>query len=246
MIKGIIFDYGGTIDTDALHWAEVIWKGYQHENVRIPKDLYRMAYVHGERSLAKFPLIKPTHNFLELLQIKLNIQTSFLVDANMWTGLDKSERKRKEISDRIARFCYDFVLENLKNSREVVSKLSKEYPLVLVSNFYGNIQTILDDFHLNYFQSIIESAVVGIRKPDSRIFQLGVDALHMIPEEVLVVGDSFDKDILPATAIGCKTVWMKGVGWNDSVQYDESVPDAIIDSIVKLPEALAKLQAMDV
>ena len=88
----------------------------------------------------------------------------------------------------------------------MVSKLSKEYPLVLVSNFYGNIQTILDDFHLNYFQSIIESAVVGIRKPDSRIFQLGVDALHMIPEEVLVVGDSFDKDILPATAIGCKTV----------------------------------------
>ena len=72
--RAYIFDYGGTIDTDALHWAEVIWKGYQQAGVRIPKDIYRLAYVHGERSLAKFPLIKPEHNFLDLLRIKINIQ----------------------------------------------------------------------------------------------------------------------------------------------------------------------------
>ena len=25
-VKGILFDYGGTIDSDGLHWAEVIWE----------------------------------------------------------------------------------------------------------------------------------------------------------------------------------------------------------------------------
>ena len=25
-IKGVIFDYGGTIDTNSRHWAEVLWK----------------------------------------------------------------------------------------------------------------------------------------------------------------------------------------------------------------------------
>ena len=66
--------------------------------------------------------------------------------------------------------------------------------MVLVSNFYGNVQAVLADFNLlQYFESIIESAVVGVRKPDPQIFRLGVDALGMKPEEVLVVGDSYKK-----------------------------------------------------
>ena len=27
-IKGIIFDYGGTIDSRGVHWSEIIWDGY--------------------------------------------------------------------------------------------------------------------------------------------------------------------------------------------------------------------------
>ena len=27
-IKGVIFDYGGTIDTNSVHWAEVLWAAY--------------------------------------------------------------------------------------------------------------------------------------------------------------------------------------------------------------------------
>ena len=58
------------------------------------------------------------------------------------------------------------------------------------------------------------SAVVGIRKPDPRIFRLGVDALGLPPKEILVVGDSLKKDILPAESIGCRTAWLKGKGWS--------------------------------
>lgn len=240
-MKGIIFDYGGTIDTDAVHWAEVIWKGYQLVGVNVSKENYRMAYVHGERSLAKFQLIKPEHNFLDLLKVKLNIQTSFLVDAKLWMGMDKNEQKRMDYSNRIAQFCYDYVLQNLKKSREVIKGLSEQFPLVLVSNFYGNIQTILDDFQLNYFKQVIESAVVGVRKPDSRIFKMGVDALQLQPEEVVVVGDSFDKDMLPAHSLGCQTVWMKGIGWNDNENFDEEIPNAVIHSIGELPGIIDNL-----
>ena len=34
-IKGIIFDYGGTIDSRGDHWSEVIWKAYPAENIKI-------------------------------------------------------------------------------------------------------------------------------------------------------------------------------------------------------------------
>ena len=45
MIKGIIFDYGGTIDTNGIHWSEVIWQQYIAANVQISKEEFREAYV---------------------------------------------------------------------------------------------------------------------------------------------------------------------------------------------------------
>lgn len=61
-----------------------------------------------------------------------------------------------------------------------MEELSKKYKLVLVSNFYGNIQTILKDFGLlDFFDEIIESSVVGVRKPDPAIYRLGVDAMDL-------------------------------------------------------------------
>ncbi len=244
MIKGLIFDYGGTIDTDSIHWSEVIWQGYQEAGIRVSKDVFRMAYVHGERSLAKFPLIKPEHNFLDLLKIKMDIQTSFLVDAHLWLDMNKDERRRKELSDQVSRFCYNFVLQNLRLSRKVVQNLAKRFPLVLVSNFYGNINTILKDFKLELFNHVVESAVVGVRKPDPHIFSLGVEALGMNPDEVIVVGDSYGKDIVPAHSIGCKTVWIKGVGWDDKEEPDMSLPDAVISTIGELEEAVEQIVSM--
>ena len=108
------------------------------------------------------------------------------------------------------------------------------FPLALVSNFYGNMPVVLREFRLDdLFSAVIESAVVGVRKPDERIFQLGVEALRLKPEEVAVVGDSYEKDILPARRLGCQTVWLKGEGWTDK-QYDETLPDKIIGSLDEL------------
>ena len=104
----------------------------------------------------------------------------------------------------------------------------------------------MKDFRLEFFKHIVESAVVGVRKPDPQIFQLGVDALRactgktaeeLPANDILVVGDSFSKDIVPATKIGCQTVWVKGVGWGDE-EVDESVPTHIIHNIADLPAVL--------
>ena len=52
-------------------------------------------------------------------------------------------------------------------------------------------------------------------------------------EEAVVVGDSYDKDIMPAKAAGCRAVWLKGEGWTDET-HDESLPDAIISDLGRL------------
>ena len=91
--------------------------------------------------------------------------------------------------------------------------------MLIVSNFYGNLNSVLADFDLlKYFSQVIESAVVGVRKPDGQIFKMGVDVLGVDAKTVLVVGDSYTKDIEPAMSIGCKTVWLKGTGWGEDPQ----------------------------
>ena len=77
-IKGIIFDYGGTIDSNGMHWAEVIWMAYQAEEVPVSKEIFRNAYVHGERTLGKNPIVKPHHTFLDMLRLKTDIQIEWL------------------------------------------------------------------------------------------------------------------------------------------------------------------------
>ena len=72
-------------------------------------------------------------------------------------------------ASRIADACYAYVLEVLKRTRPVVKTLSEHYKLVLVSNFYGNIQAVLKDLAwMASFSRIVESSVVGVRKPDLR------------------------------------------------------------------------------
>ena len=72
------------------------------------------------------------------------------------------------------------------------------------------------------FRHVVESAVVGVRKPDPAIFQLAANALQLPPSDIVVVGDSYEKDLLPARAIGCRTVWVKGEEWKETISKDKS------------------------
>lgn len=232
-LKGIIFDYGGTIDTNSRHWAEVLWEKYQLSGVPVTKEEFREAYVYGERTLAKVSLVKPEHNFLDVLRIKTGLQINYLVEN---CKLDGSVAVGKSYALNIASACYQYVIDVMKRTRPVVRELSERYKLVLVSNFYGNIQTILKDFQLyDCFSSIVESSVVGVRKPDPAIYRLGVEAMGYAAENVLVVGDSFSKDIVPAKSVGCKAAWLKGEGWGNE-EIDESLPDLIITDLPELLE----------
>lgn len=208
-IKGIIFDYGGTIDSRGDHWSEIIYEGYIRAGLEIDKTTFRDAYVYAERELARVRHILPGDNFKVLMQKKVAIELGWLVNEG-YIAADRAS----ELIDPIALYCYDHARECIKQARPVLESLAERYPMVLVSNFYGNVDEVLRDFDLRrYFRGVIESAVVGVRKPDPRIFRLGVVALGLEPAQVLVVGDSLRKDILPAETIGCPTAWIKGKGW---------------------------------
>ena len=215
-IRGIIFDYGGTLDTRGDHWSEVIWDGYQQCGIAIDKPSYRDAYVYGERALAVNPIVTPEFHFIDILREKFQLQLQFLCGCPLLpTGKDDDQRQATNAL--------------LHENRKVLERLRQAgLPMVLVSNFYGNIRTVLCDAHLDgFFKDIVESAVVGVRKPNPAIFALGVCALDLPASEVLVVGDTYGKDIVPAHRLGCHTIWIKGRQWEDK-PADESICDDVI------------------
>lgn len=226
-IKGFIFDYGGTLDTRGNHWGKVLWHGYERTGVPVGEQDFRDAYVYGERTLATSPIVKPDFTFRDTLQAKIRLQLQWLEENR---NLGDATRYLERILDDV----YQQTKDTTKESALVLEELAKKFPLVLVSNFYGNISTVLREFGLDHlFGDIIESAVVGIRKPDARIFALGVERLGLKAEEVAVVGDSYDKDILPSHSIGCHTIWFKGEGWTDKV-VENSVADKVIGSLKEI------------
>lgn len=231
MTKGFIFDYGGTIDTAGRHWGKVLWHAYCRHEIPVTEEQFREAYVHAERTLGSQPIIKPDYTFYKTLETKLRIEMEYLMSKGYWNvSEDEYVRSRKDILEDL----YEGVRQETSHSREVLTKINAGHPMVLVSNFYGNIGVVLKEFGLDkLFRQIIESAVVGIRKPDPRIFALGVEALKLNSADVTVVGDSFYKDIVPAKKAGCKAIWFKGEGWTDE-NYDETIPDKVITDLGQL------------
>lgn len=223
-VKGIIFDYGGTLDTGGDHWSEVIWSACQKAGVAVDKAEFREAYVEAERELARTRHILPEHDFSDLLLIKMRLELQWFSENGHFPPA-QVEDKAKEIAEE----CYKSAKSKVAEALPVLDALSKHYKLELVSNFYGNIGTVLKDFGIaKYFPKIVESAVVGVRKPDPEIFRLGVKDLGLSPDEVVVIGDSYRKDIEPALKAGCQAIWIKGKGWTpeeDAQTYPETITE---------------------
>ena len=247
-MKGIIIDYGATIDSNGKHWSEIIWEGYCLCSLPVTKDLFREAYIYTARLLAFNPAIKPDFNFFELMQARVGIQLNYLLQSGalseeiMQTTLrvfsDGEMPIMEDLNDLTTHFasviaghCYDYARRCTMDAIPIVEYLTTKYELALVSNFYGNLSAVLQDFVLlRCFRHVIDSSVVGLRKPNPEIFKLAIEKLQLPPEEIYVIGDNFRKDIEPAIGLGCKGIWIKGVSWNakdNELEYEPNVTNLL-------------------
>ena len=217
-LKAILLDYGGTIDTNGVHWSEIIYDGYITAGVSVSKEVFRKAYVYAEQYMEKNPtLVKPEDTFKETLQKKIKLQADYFVQ-------EKTPYNISQQVENIALYCYQVAKSTTSKAAKTLEVLSHKYSLVLVSNFYGNLQSVVKDFNIHqYFASIVESSVVGIRKPNPEIFRLALQELAISASEAMVVGDSYKNDMVPAHQLGCLAVWLKGIGWEQEVENKNTV-----------------------
>lgn len=232
-IKGYIFDFGGTLDTGGCHWGKFIWHSYERNAVPVDWESFREAYVYAERELGKGDIIRCEHTFHDTLAIKLRLQMDYLRGHG---ALKREEVDVPATCDLLLDDVYMAARKQIEESKDVLAVLSRRVPLVLVSNFYGNLPTVIHEMGLDgCFQKVVESAAVGIRKPDPRIFSLALSDLGLPGSDVVVVGDSLKNDILPADSLGCQTVWLKGEGWNND-SYLPPLQTRVVASLSELTD----------
>lgn len=229
MKKALLFDFGGTLDTDGIHWSEKFFEVYMHFHIPVSKENFREAFVYSERTIAN--IIKPDFNLKQTLKTQITYQLEYLQKNNLVPEVFSF------ITDELTEYCYRTVIQNVEISKEILEQLAPEYLLAVISNFYGNVVTVLEELSLKkYFTSIVDSAVVGIRKPDPKIFEIALNELGVSPIDAVMIGDSYNNDIAPAKAIGCKTIWINNKGWDE--QNENNRADIIIKSFKELPQIL--------
>lgn len=109
--------------------------------------------------------------------------------------------------------------------------------LAVISNADGRVADYLEAAGLaDLFEFILDSAVVGIEKPDRRIFDLAVDRLGLEPHELIYVGDTYEVDVQGARRAGIRAVLLA-----------ESERDGVecIPRIHDLPAVLGLARALD-
>jgi HAD superfamily hydrolase (TIGR01662 family) len=122
---------------------------------------------------------------------------------------------------------------------------STGHHLGLISNTSddNNVQKILDQWGLRaYFETIVTSAALGIRKPDVRIFKLAMDQMHTQPNAVAMVGDTLEADVLGANQAGLYSIWItRRVQLQDDGELPVQ-PQAVVTSLNQIPGLLAELE----
>jgi putative hydrolase of the HAD superfamily len=221
----ILFDFGGTLDSDGEHWLDRFYDLYEKTGLNIRRtDIKRIFYATDARCCED-----PAVNTMGLRQlmtrhIRLQFEQLGLADtAAMMTMIES--------------FCSRTVYYLHRNAG-ILSRLKHRFRLGVVSNFYGNVETLCREAGLSEsLEVILDSMRVGVGKPDPSIFRLALNKLDLSPENVIFVGDSYERDMIPARKIGFKTVWLKGP--NPRKPADAEPVDTAIESLSELERRLS-------
>lgn len=196
-LKALLFDYGGTLDANGIHWLDRIYPFYQSAGISVAREEFDRAFYQADDHLAE------QHDLSQLdLEQTLTLQVQ---DVLKFLG------KEKSVASSIVSSFVENSRQYLKKSKKLLERLRSQYRLAIVSNFYGNLSTILKkEGLLSLFEVVADSTEVGATKPDPRIFHHVLSKLNLAPHQALMVGDSLERDMRGAEASGIHHAWLYG------------------------------------
>ncbi|MBD09462.1 MULTISPECIES: YjjG family noncanonical pyrimidine nucleotidase [Winogradskyella] len=104
---------------------------------------------------------------------------------------------------------------------DILNYLRDKYELHIITNGFDEAQErkMHNSNIRNYFKTITNSEMVGVKKPNPRIFNFALDSANANPDESVMIGDSLEADIEGAHNIGMETIYFDYRNLNNSNGY---------------------------
>jgi putative hydrolase of the HAD superfamily len=209
MIRGVILDYGSTLITFDGDIAEVrarahraLFDALRGDGLvlRRPSFLDRLARNFGENDR------KRVVDHLEPAAFTV------LASTVREEGLPPQPAERLRRALRAMYAVYESHWKLFPDSLAALEKIrAAGLRMAMLSNASDadNVRRMLAGHKLeSFFDPVIISAAIGIRKPDPRAFQPILAAWSIPAREIVMIGDQLEADILGAKNLGLRTIWL--------------------------------------
>lgn len=237
MVRGILFDFHETL-ISADRWMAMETGGIA------PELLRWLGIWQGEPSPEDRKRVERAYARLRTISLETGLEyPAQEVARAVLRAIDGDERVTDDgIAAAVAGLFRSYlpdvtVKEHVAETLHVLASLG--YRMGLVSNAaYGPFLTwSLEKAGLDrYFEQIVVSANVGIRKPRREIFTAALQAMQLAVGETVYVGNDYIKDVMGAKLAGLGAIWIPGPAAGDYRDVTPVHPDAIIERFDALPQ----------
>lgn len=121
-----------------------------------------------------------------------------------------------KIDDELINALADDYLEELakfnklfEGTHELLTYLQAKYKLHIITNGFNEVQNakLVNSGIKKYFDQIITSELVGFKKPNPKVFEFALNKSNAKKEESVMIGDSWEADIMGAKNYGMQTIY---------------------------------------
>lgn len=126
----------------------------------------------------------------------------------------------------------------------VLDELQEEGRMLgLISNAGDaeNVQRLIDKVEIRaYFDPIIISAAIGIRKPNPKLFEMVLEQWQVTPDSVVMIGDRLEADILGAQNTGIHQIWLMPEAEDSAAT--QIIPEKVTGKLVDIPGLIREFE----
>ncbi|MGH9400399.1 MAG: HAD family hydrolase [Thermoanaerobaculia bacterium] len=194
-VRAVLFDAGGTLihmDGERASLAA----GIPHDDAAFGR-----AYEAALEEMRRWVLTHPRSTDRERMPLFLEA---------ILAGLGVPEAERRRAADAIAAEHRRANLwsRSAEDAPEVLEALrGRGYRLAVISNADGRVRGLVERAGLaGFFEFVVDSAEIGVEKPDPRIFEAAAIRLDLPPSACAYVGDIYEIDVLGARAAGLEAI----------------------------------------
>lgn len=226
-IKAIYFSFGGTLDSDGVTYKDRFYPLYRDMGINVSHEDFDHAFCDSDESILVEKL--DDLSFRETLRLQVG------------RVLQRFGIENKFFQYRIADRFLQTTLKKLEENCKVLETLKENYSLGIISNFYGNLPSIIQEVGMEkLFDVVIDASRVGYFKPDPKIFLEALKPLKLSPHQAIYVGESLDRDMAGAKGVGMQHIWL-----TNEKPEDQSLccpEDKIISRLSDLMELLPNIK----